>query len=328
MLVIDGSHGEGGGQIVRTAVALSVIFNQGVKINNIRSGRGKPGLKQQHLHAIKALQELTNADVNGLLLGSTELEFMPQGISGREVTVKIPTAGSIGLVLQCLITALLKTPHEVRINFIGGATCGEGSPSLDYMINVWFPNMARWGVSKPEVIIEREGYYPKGGAQVTVIVKPSRIKPHSILDKGKILKFAGLSHASKSLESRRVAERQALEAEKLLDCKVDYTYSDSLSSGSSLTLWAECDNSVIGSDSLGKRGVTSEDVARDAVKKLREERGAIDSHCADMLVPLIAIAGQGEITTSKVTNHALTNAWLCEQFIRKRFKIKENKISL
>jgi len=331
MLIIDGNHGEGGGQLVRTAVALSIVFNKEIKVKKIRAGRDKSGLKTQHLYAIKALQELTNAEVSGLSLGSSELVFKPSKWVKDEAVINIPTAGSIGLVIQCLLPALITAPKETNVSFIGGATCGKWSPSLDYINNVLFPNLELIGVKKPELIIEQQGYYPKGGALVKLKVQPSKIKPLIVKDKGKVLNFKGLSHASNFLKNRRVAERQAIAAKELIkDLKIKTTYSESLCPGSSITLWAEGEKSIIGADSLGEIGKTSETVGREAANKLLKEltQGAFDSHTTDMLIPYIALAGKGEITTSSISSHTKTNIWLCEQFIKKRFNINGLKIKL
>jgi len=335
MMIIDGSYGEGGGQIVRTAVALSVAFNKPVKIINIRANRKKPGLKHQHLHAIKALAELTGAEVSGLELGSTELAFKPKALVKNSASIKIPTAGSIGLCLQCIVPALMHIKEEVTIKFEGGATCGLNAPPLDYIVNVWFPNMKLWGFTAPEVSIEREGYYPKGGAKASVKIKPSNLHPHTALERGDVLRIRGISHASSMLKKRDVAERQAREALRLLgaeyDVKIKRAYSDSLCPGSSITLWAECENTIIGADSLGQIGVTSEQVARKAVEKLKKEinsNAAFDRHMTDMLIPLMALAGDSSITTNEITSHTKTNIWLCEKFIGKKFKVKGNKIEI
>ena len=327
--MINGSYGEGGGQLVRSAVALSVVFNKPISLINIRSGRERSGLKAQHLYAIKALKELTNARVSGLELGSSELIFEPSDWSLDEVTINIPTAGSIGLVIQCLLPALITAPNSIKVNFIGGATCGAWSPSLDFMINVLFPNLKAWGVKTPLITVEREGYYPRGGAIVTAQFTPSSVTPASIIERGSVLRVNGLSHASESLRGKRVAERQAEAVKINYPADIKSTYSESLCPGSSLTLWAECEHSRLGADSLGERGKTSEMVAKEAVNKLLKEleSGAFDSHTTDMLIPFMAIAGSGSITTSEVTSHALTNAWLCEQFTGKKFTIKNNKIT-
>ncbi len=326
MLIIDGSHGEGGGQLVRSAVALSVIFNKPIKINNIRAGRTNKGLKAQHLHAIKALQELTNAEVKGLKLGSSELSFKPREWTKEEVKINIPTAGSIGLIIQCLLPTLITAPHNIKVLFNGGATCGKWSPPVDFIKKVLIPNLKLFGIKEPAINVTIEGYYPKGGAIVEMITKPSKIKPVNITDKGFIKSIKGISHASISLKKSMVAERQA----RAVNADVKIIYSDSLSTGSSITLWAECDKTIIGADALGERGKRAEVVGSEALNKLNEElkNGAFDSHTTDMLIPFITVAGSGLITTNKITSHTLTNIWLCEQFINKKFRVKDNTIKL
>jgi RNA 3'-terminal phosphate cyclase (GTP) len=269
MLEIDGSYGEGGGQLVRTAVALSVIFKKPIRVTSIRAGRCDAGLKSQHLYAIKALQEFTNAETKGLELGSPELTFTPGKWARDEVTINIPTAGSIGLVLQCLVPALINAPIETKIIFEGGATCGKWAPSLDFMTNVLFPNLRLFGIKPPKVIVDREGYYPKGGARVKVKASPSKVKPIKVLENEGVKKINGISHASQFLKERKVAERQAKAAKELLKYKVDIKtqYSESVCPGSSITLWTE-NGTRIGADALGERGKTSEAVGKEAAQAL------------------------------------------------------------
>jgi len=330
MIEIDGSIGEGGGQVVRSAVALSNLWGEPVRVINIRKSREAPGLKAQHLHAIKALAELTNAEVSGLSIGSSELLFKPGSSIKSSVNVNIPTAGSIGLVLQCLIIALLKINKPVKIFFNGGATCGEWSPPLDYINNVWFFNMSLWGYSPPQVIVKREGYYPKGGAIVELIVKPSKLKSADFLEHKPAGVIKGISHASDLLKNPKVAERQAESAAKGLvdyNVKIESKYSKSLCPGSSITLWSE-GLTRVGADSIGERGKSSELVGSEAALKLKKEldsKAAFDSHMADMLIPLLAIVG-GSITVSEVTSHAKTNIWLCEHFTKKKFTVKGSTI--
>lgn len=325
MIVIDGSYGEGGGQILRTSVALSVITGKPVKIIKIRANRPNPGLRPQHLHGILALKELSNAKVKGAEVGSTALEFIPGKAEPKHIRVPVKTAGSITLVLQALLPAMAFTGGSFEIT---GGTDVPWSPPVDYLKNVTLFALEKMGL-KVELELKRRGHYPKGGGLVTGRVEPwEERKPLVALEWGRIERFGGISHATNL--PAHVAERQAKAAKERLEelysapAEIETEVSRSLGPGSGIVVWAETDSLRLGGDALGKRGKPAEAVGREAADELIEAltlRKATDKFLGDQLIPFLAFAG-GEIGVTEITNHLVTNVWVVEQFLGKTFEVE------
>ncbi len=355
MLSLDGSYGEGGGQIVRTALAFSALTGKAFEVVNIRSGRKQPGLKAQHLNCITALEKLCDAKSGYAELGSDKLRFVPGKISGKTVSIDIGTAGSISLLLQSLLLPSIFADRKVRLKVRGG-TSGKWQMPVDYLSNVFVPHLRKF-CEKIDVKLLKRGYYPKGGGEVDIEIRPrwsaadfknfliemKRQGPFiDAAEQGKLLQVKGISHASKLLENSQVAERQAKAAKVLLSkymCPVQIRaeYCDTRSTGSGITLWAvfskgdEIDFSnpvILGSDALGERSKRAEVVGNEAAGSLIKEidsGGAVDKHLSDNLVPFLIFGGK--LKTSEITKHCRTNMWVCEQFLGKMFKIdEENKV--
>ncbi|MDP2908909.1 MAG: RNA 3'-terminal phosphate cyclase [Nanoarchaeota archaeon] len=331
MLTIDGCYGEGGGQVLRTSIGLSAVTGTPVKIINIRKGRCTQGLAEQHLQAVRAVAQLCDAKVKGAELHSTELEFTPGKIKSGNINVKIATAGSIGLILQALLIPAIKTDLTIKIQ--GGGTYGKWAAPTDHFKYVLFPLLEKFGY-KVEMQIEKEGFYPAGGAIAQVHSPKADIKPVNLTEKGKILAIEGRSVASEHLEKAEVAERQAKAARKILfdhfktDAKIKKEYVKSLCPGSGIQLWIKTENTVIGSNSLGEKGKKSETVGEEAAKQLIQdyEKGCVDRHTADQLIPYMALAGGGKILASEITGHITTNIYVTEQFLPVEFSIEGNLI--
>lgn len=348
MLQIGGSYLEGGGQIVRTALALSVLLQKPVEITDIRKGRSVPGLKNQHLFCIKALQQLCNAKLDGAFLGSEKITFIPDKISASKIKVNIETAGSITLLLQSLLLPCILTNKRKTIEIIGG-TDVKWSPQIDYFREIIIPLFARY-VEKIELKTIKRGYYPAGQGQIQLKIKPkydldsiSSAQELNLVDQGKLLKIKGISHASKDLQSSEVAERQAKSAALNLSLNVPVSitsnYSETASTSSGITLWAICSDEIqlesgfkqpnlIGIDELGEKGISAEIVGKRAAEKLIKElssKAALDKNAADNIIPLLAFV-KGTITSSEITDHLKTNIYVVEKFIGKRFEITNNTI--
>ncbi len=332
MLIIDGSYGEGGGQCLRTSVGLSALTGKPIRIVHIRKGRCESGMREQHLQAVNAVAKLCDANTVGAVKDSEELEFYPLKIRSGSLPVRISTAGSVGLVLQALLIPASKTDVNIRIN--GGATYGKWAAPYDHMSNVLFPLLEKSGYKIKHKII-REGFFPKGGAEINVHAYESKLKPLNLVDKGELISLKGRSVASLSLKQAKVAERQAKAAKKGLfkyfgiDAKISAEYSDTLCPGSGIQVWAETENTIIGANALGEINKPAEVVGGEAVNNLiaEYEQGCVDKHTADQLIPYMALAGSGKILASEITGHVTTNAYITEQFLPVKFKIEGKLIT-
>ncbi len=327
MIILDGS--DAGGQFVRTACALSAITGKPIKITNVRGARPEPGLKIQHIEGIKALGELCGAEIKGLEKGSRMLEFVPHEFREKDITVNISSAGSIGLVLQALLIAAIKFEKLVKIRFIGGGTWGKWAPPVLFLEKIFFPVLGCGHAFN--IDFKRDGFYPKGGADVEVIVKPFKPELIDKVEKGKLIGINIFSLASESLKKADVAERQAFAAEEELKKKFSVTiakdikYVPSVSPGSGILIVGKYEHSLLGGDSIGEIGKKAEDVGREAVKNfLAEISGAVDRHAADMLLPYMAFSG-GSFSTSAITNHIVTNCAVIEKFLQVKFDIEKEK---
>ena len=334
MIEIDGSYLEAGGQILRTAVSLSAITGKPCRVFSIRKKRSKPGLKQQHLLGIQALAQLCNGKLEGDFLGSEEIKFFPGQTYRGRVSVNIPTAGSITLVLQMLIPSLLFSTKPTEITFNGGATDTFFSPTIDYFRYCFLKILEKMGV-RIEIDILKRGYYPEGGAKVKVKVFPSELKKINLTERGQLKKILAISGASQFLKDKKVAERQLMGVREILgklklpiEEKVEYY--DTRCPGSQICLIAEFENTVIGTDNLGKLGKRAEDVGKEVALELLKEqksKACLDKHLADQILPYLALLNKKfSVTVSEITNHCRTNAWVIEKFINGKFELKENLI--
>jgi RNA 3'-phosphate cyclase len=334
MLEIDGSLGEGGGQILRTALAFSVITQKPCRVFNIRNSRPKPGLATQHLLGIQAVAQLCNGKLEGDFLGSEEIKFYPSEIQAKDIKVKIETAGSITLVLQSLIPPSLFASEPIKISFEGGATDTFFSPSIDYFRYCFLKIIEKMG-AKIDINVIKKGYYPEGGARVEVKIYPSKLKAISLIERGSLKKILIISGASEFLKERKVAERQLAGAREVLGrlklpIEEKAEYYQTQCPGSQICLLAEFENTVIGTDNLGKLGKRAEDVGKEAALELLKEeksKAGLDKHLADQILPYLALAkNKSEIFVSEITEHCKTNIWVIEKFIEGRFERKDNLI--
>lgn len=336
MIKIDGSKGEGGGQILRTAVAFSAVFEEPVRVGKIREKRSDPGLARQHLKALEGLSSLCRGRLEGARLGSREIEFYPGQVRGGEVTVKIKTAGSLTLVLQTLLLPALFGKETTRINFEGGATDTFFSPTLDHFRFVFLDLLAKMGV-KTELRIERRGFYPEGGARLSAVVRPvENLSSLSLLKRGELKEVKMISGATRDLAEKGVAERQVSGAKGVLGkLKLPLTertrYWKARSTGSVINIIADTEETVFGSDKLGKLGKSAEEVGKEAGLSFLKEvssKACLDKHTGDQILPYIALArGASEITVSEITPHCRGNMRVVERFLDGEFKIKDRLIS-
>ncbi len=330
MIEIDGSIGEGGGQVLRTSLALSAVLRREVRVFNIRAGREEPGLKAQHLTGAKALTQICGASSKGLQIGSTEFVFSPGAIKAGFFRFDVGTAGSITLVLQTLMPLLPFAPGTVEVEITGG-TDVKWSPPIDYLRLVTLPLLERLEVHSSILFVVR-GHYPKGGGMVRLKATPTSVLKNIVcVDGGNVLAITGVSHSVKL--PRGVAERQASAAARVIEEKslprpqiqIEASENGShLGPGSGIVLCGTTDNGgVLGGDSLGERGRPAEVVGEDAARKLLEEisSGAfLDRHMGDMIVPYLALAaGLSDVFLSQITRHTFTNVKVAEQVTGVRF---------
>ncbi|MEM2918811.1 MAG: RNA 3'-terminal phosphate cyclase [Candidatus Altiarchaeota archaeon] len=325
MIEIDGSFGEGGGQILRTAIAFSALTQEPVRIFNIRAKRQPSGLKAQHLTAVNAIRKLCDAEVSGNEIGSREIFFRPKEIKNENFSINVGTAGAITLVLQALMIPAINIEKKISVHLKGG-TDVRWSPTIDYLRFVALPLLKKFGYNA-EIFLEQRGYFPEGNGRVSVEFSPMKLKRIELTELGKILSLEGISNAHHALEKRNVARRQERTARTLLYnelCRINpelnvdikQEYCNALSYGSALTLWIKTENSILGSCAVGEKNKSSEIVAQEASKILLEElslNAVIDRHMADQIVPYLAIA-KGEVLTSKITEHTKTNVAIVNKF--------------
>jgi RNA 3'-terminal phosphate cyclase (ATP) len=317
MLTVDGSAG--GGQLLRTALSLSLLDRRPFRIEAIRAGRPTPGLRPQHLACVRAAARLGDADVDGDEVGSDSLTFRPDGFTADDVRVDVGTAGSVTLVFDTVLPVATALSRPVSVTVSGG-TDVKWAPPLDYYCRVKLPLLARFGLDA-DVTCARRGFYPAGGGEATLDLSPTSLSTVDLTARGDFESVTVHSVASESLEDADVADRQASRAVSLLDdagVAVDSTvaYVSSDSPGSVLTLRATYGRTLAGFDALGERGRPSEEVAELAVSSLQAWRagpGAVDSHMADQLLVPLALAG-GRVRLPSVTAHVETNAEVIRAF--------------
>jgi len=319
MIEIDGSSG--GGQMLRTALCLSIIKGESFHIENIRGKRPDPGLKRQHLEAVRAAGKISDADIQGDEIGSETLEFRPKEIQSNSFSSNIGTAGSITLLYDTILPVTSQFNQSFRLTAKGG-TDVKWSPLISYFKQVKLPLVQRFGV-KANLELEKTGYYPKGGGKTILTTKEHSLEPIEITDRGKLKRFEIYSKASKQLESQKVADRQADEAKRILknshisvpvEKNVDYEKTDSI--GSSIVIKAVYQNSIAGFSSLGEKGKKSEKVAKEAIKMFKNfhaSEAAIDRYMADQLLVFIAICG-GAVKIPEITPHVQTNVEVIRRF--------------
>lgn len=337
-IVIDGSYGEGGGQILRTSLALSALTQKPMRIERIRAGRSRPGLRPQHLTGVKVVQAIANAEVNGARVDSMSLSFVPKGLRGGNFTFDVsedrPSAGSITLVFQTVLPALLFAERKSTLNIVRGGTHVPMSPPADYIQRVFLPMLTRMGISA-SFEVRRAGWYPKGGGEAHCEIMPVQsLSPIEILERGNMKQVTVVSAISNL--KRSIAERQANQALKRLSelsipkglIRVEIVELPSIGQGTMLFLLAEFENAISGFSSLGEIGKPAERVADEAADEFAsylQSNAPIDARLCDQLVLYMALAnGRSCIRTEKLTMHAHTNMWVIEHFLPVKFEVKGN----
>lgn len=326
MIEIDGSQGEGGGQILRSSLSLAICTQRPFRIVNIRANRDKPGLLRQHLTAVKAAAEICGADVIGAEIGSRELKFNPRALKGGSYSFAIGTAGSSTLVLQTVLPPLL-TAAEPSVVRITGGTHNRGSPPFDFLQRAFLPLIARMG-AKVELELRRFGFYPRGGGEIVANVAPSNLSLLTLTDRGE--RVRGYAEAYVAALPIHVGQRELEVIGKRLNWSQDQLFlrglSNDMGPGNAVTITVEHENVTEVFTGFGERGVRSEEVASSAIDEARgylASAAAVGEHLADQLLLPMALGTGGSFTTSVVTEHLRSNALIIERFTSKRVTISE-----
>jgi len=340
-LLVDGSRGEGGGQILRTAMSLAAITGQAVRIENIRAGRPKPGLAAQHLTAIRSAAAVCAADVAGATLGSAAIRFRPTTspiagdyrfdvAEGREGG----SAGAATLVLQTVAMPAHFATGTSRFRILGGTHIAT-SPTFDFVREVWIPLLNRIGV-RIEAELEAFGFFPIGGGEIAARVEGSgaeasaTLQPLHLIERGRLLSISGRAIAANL--PVHIPQRMADRARALLEgaaprILIEPSRVRAACAGAALFLGAQYERAGVGFASLGQRGTSSEAVAEATAKALlfhKRSGAALDRHLADqILLPLALARASSVFTCEAATRHLKTNAWVIEQFGVARVRIEE-----
>jgi RNA 3'-phosphate cyclase len=329
-LDVDGSYGEGGGQILRTALAFSVITGRPIRVSKIRAGREAPGLRRQHVSALRVLGAVFDSKLDGVAEGSSEVSFMPGPLRADSVSLDMKTAASITLVLQAVIPAVALTRSRLTLELVGG-TDVPWSPTFDYFDAVVRRAYGALGIRFSARAVRR-GYYPRGGGRATVSVEPCEaLRP---LQLTKPPRVGGVDLTSRcALLPRHVAERQLGSAAVTLEEKglhvgrklVAEEPADS--PGSSVLVSSSDDSFFLGSDELGARGRPSEEVGRAAAERFSSfvRSGAcVDDNLADMLAPLLSLAsGPSALRTTHVSKHLDAGFYIAKLFSPCEYGVRE-----
>ena len=317
---VDGAEGEGGGQILRTAVAFAVIKGRPVHVVKIRAGRPEPGLKRQHLSALEVLAKVFDGNLEGAREGSTEITFTPGKARTRSLSLNMGTAASITLLLQAVVPAVSLTGERLGLELVGG-TDVPWSPTFDYFERVVRSAFKSIGLTF-EVRADRRGYYPRGGGKVTANIAPC----HYVSPMG----LAGRGAADADVVSRcgglpmHVAERQLTSASRILQGAglkingLDAVDAPSDSPGSSILVSHVGGGTFLGADAIGARGKPAEEVGAEAATKFAREAATgaqLDSNLGDMLIPLLSLSPEpSTIAVPAVTPHLMSGLGLAEKF--------------
>ena len=327
MIQIDGSFGEGGGQIVRTSLALSLVTGQPLTIDKIRAGRGKPGLMRQHLTALNAAAEIGNAEVSGNYIGSQDITFKPGKIKSGRFHFAIGSAGSCTLVLQTVLPALLQAAGPSELILEGG-THNPYAPPYDFLAKTFIPLLNHMG-TVITTSLERPGFYPAGGGKFQVSIQPTpKLTPLELIERGPIRSkvaravVANLPISIAQRELKVIADRLKWEQKEL----VAADFENSTGPGNILTIEIVSDALTEVFTGFGERGVSAEKVSQNAVIQVQEYLQydlPVGRYLADQLLIPLAMAGKGKYRTLPPTRHTNTNIEIVKQFLNVDIQLSE-----
>ena len=327
---IDCSIGEGGGSIIRIALALAAGTKTPIKLENIRSNRPNPGLQAQHVEAVRALQQLSGMKIKGCMIGSSTIEVSPGKAKCDLAKVNIKTAGSIPLVAQAVLYYAFSQTRTIELVINGGATHGKWAPSVEYIESVIYPLLSNMN-KQIALKIGKYGFYPKGGAKCEFsFYKHTSLEPLLLNDKGDLIRVEVFSIGSSILRQRKVAERQLNSFLSAINVGIDIIprvkYVNSLSPGTGLTVISQYSNGgITGCFVPGERKLTSEQVGKLCAHKWQknyEGNSTVDEYAADQLiVPMALTDGNSSILVGKITNHTKTNIALIHKLTESKIEV-------
>jgi RNA 3'-terminal phosphate cyclase (ATP) len=330
MVTLDGSIGEGGGQILRTALGLSLVTGTPFRIERIRARRSKPGLLRQHLTAVQAATAVGSATVEGDVLNSQSLTFTPSAVKAGDYKFAVGTAGSTTLVLQTILPALMTAAGASRI-VIEGGTHNPAAPPFDFLARVFLPLVSRIG-PRIEAVLERPGFYPAGGGRIVITIEPAAsnaLTPLVLDTRGDVVTRRVLALVA-NLDPR-IGHRELHAARERLgwedgSAEFEVRMMDQ-SSGPGNVLLIEIASAHVTEmfTEFGERGVRAEHVAHKAARDVRRYLAAnvpVGSHLADQLLVPMALAGAGSIRTTGLTPHARTNIEVIQRFLDVPIEVK------
>ncbi|MBI2947909.1 MAG: RNA 3'-terminal phosphate cyclase [Verrucomicrobia bacterium] len=324
MLMIDGSFGEGGGQILRTALSLALATGQEVRIEKIRAGREKPGLQRQHLAAVEAAAALGQACVEGAELGSREILFRPGPVAPGDYSFSVGTAGSATLVLQTILPALLTAAAPAALLLEGG-THNPLAPPFEFLAKTYLPLINRLG-PRVRAKLDRHGFYPAGGGKMRVTIEPApKLAPFSLLERGRVIDCRCAAIVANL--PRHIAEREIKVLKRELDLDIGATRIEEVKSygpGNVVAVEVESESVTEVFVGFGEQGVRAEIVAGRLAKEVRRYLDAevpVGEHLADQLLLPLALAGGGSFITFPLSAHTTTNIEVLKRFLPIEVKV-------
>jgi RNA 3'-terminal phosphate cyclase (ATP) len=332
MIIIDGSQGEGGGQILRTSLTLSILTKQPVRIEHIRAKRAKPGLLRQHLTAVQAAVAVSSGQAEGAEIGSRALTFHPGIVSGGNYHFAIGTAGSCTLVLQTILLPLLQADRESTVTITGG-THNPSAPPVDFLQRAFLPLLKCMGANI-EVELKKYGFYPVGGGEIVARIQPCpTLHGIELYEPGERQRsFAEAYIANLPVH---VAERELKTVSELMSWRKDQLFVRGLSGqhgvGNALSITLEHEHVTEVFTGFGERGVPAEAVAKTACKEALDyiaSQAAVGPHLADQLLLPLALAGSGRFSMPAPTQHFTTNAAVIEKFLPVKIRVEERQRDL
>lgn len=317
MMMLDGSQGEGGGQILRTALGLSLVTGQAFTLNKIRAGRAKPGLKRQHLVCVQAAKAIGQAQVEGAQLGSQTLSFTPFTVQSGHYTFRIESAGSTTLVLQTVLPALMQQPTQSTLHITGG-THNPMAPTADFIQHSFIPTIGKIGL-KLDMALQQAGFAPQGGGAIEAIIHPWQQRQHLTLNERGKLQQIRVKVVTQNIE-RRSAEQPVQLLQKRLAAVSDteILMFKGAVQGIALTVALQYADHTEVFTALGNGKQTPEQLVSPLLREIRlyqAQAGVVGEYLADQLLLPLALGRGGQYTASVISEHTRTQAKMIQQFL-------------